>query len=105
MALKSSKANLTIVSDDIYHLDRKPESPSERIRRLQSEARILAREEIEELVTSLKALAKRAKDVADGGEAYPAGIRELSSRLSEDLFGRIDTYQSLMARLPEPKIR
>ena len=44
---KSSKPKLSLVNEDIYRLDRKPETTSERVRRLQAEARMLAREQVE----------------------------------------------------------
>ncbi|MGH6955982.1 MAG: hypothetical protein ACREEW_04885 [Caulobacteraceae bacterium] len=61
-----------------------PESPADRIRRLQAEARCLAREHIEQLVAALGEVARLAAEVADGGDLYPVGVRELSRRLVED---------------------
>lgn len=104
MPAKSAKAKLTVVSDEVYQLDRKPETASERIRRLQAEARLLAREQIESLNDAIKTLALQAEDIAKGGDAYPAGIRELSSRLAEELYGKRETLQSLLGRVPLPKI-
>jgi hypothetical protein len=61
-----------------------PESPADRIRRLQHEARALAREHVEMLAAALQEVSRLACEVADGGELYPVGARELSRRLSED---------------------
>ena len=61
-----------------------PESPADRIRRLQNEARTLAREHIEMLATALHEVARLSGEIADGGELYPVGARELSRRLADD---------------------
>lgn len=61
-----------------------PESPADRIRRLQTEARTLAREHIEMLAAALNEVARLSGEIADGGELYPVGARELSRRLTEE---------------------
>ena len=61
-----------------------PESPADRIRRLQFEAKGLAREHIEMLATALSEVSRLAGEIADGGEVYPVGARELSRRLTEE---------------------
>jgi hypothetical protein len=60
------------------------ESSGDRIRRLQAEARSLAREQIEVLAATLNEVARMAAEIADGGELYPVGIRELSRRLADE---------------------
>lgn len=104
MAAKRN-TKLTVVSDEVYHLDRKPETPAQRIRRLQDEARLLAREQITTLEKSMKSLAKDAEEIATGGDACPAGVREIASRMAEDIYAKMETVQSLMARSPMPKAR
>ncbi len=105
MAAKSSSTKLSVVSDEIYQLDRKPETPSQRIRRLQNEARLLAREQIDELTKAMKLLAIQSEEIASGGEAYPAGIREQSSRMAEELYAKIENISSIMARIPMPRLK
>lgn len=61
-----------------------PESPADRIRRLQNEARTLAREHIEMLAAALHEVARLSGEIADGGDLYPVGARELSRRLTEE---------------------
>ena len=61
-----------------------PDSPADRIRRLQNEARTLAREHIELLVGALAEVTRLSGEIADGGELYPVGARELSRRLTEE---------------------
>jgi hypothetical protein len=100
----SSKPKLSIVSEEVYRLDRRPETTNERVRRLQAEARLLAREQVEALEQALQNLAAMATDIADGGDAYPAGVRELARRIADDLPQKAQTLQALMERVPEPKI-
>jgi len=61
-----------------------PESPADRIRRLQYEAKTLAREHIEMLAAALAEVSRLSSEVAEGGEIYPVGARELSRRLTEE---------------------
>ena len=70
---------------EVVSLARAPNSPAERIRRLQWEAHVLANEQVEALAADLEALAARALEIAEGGEAYPPGTRELASRIAEEL--------------------
>ena len=89
---------LSLVSDEVYQLGRKPETTSARVRRLQAEARILAREQIEALEKSMNGLAVQALEVAEGGDAYPAGVREVARRLADDFGSRCQTLAALSAR-------
>lgn len=91
-------------SSPVYYLGRKRETTAERVRRLQAEASILARQEIEAMENALLELADRANAIAQGGEAYPVGIRELCSRIAEDLPMKASNLRSLIDRTPEPKL-
>jgi hypothetical protein len=75
-----------------------PESGAQRIRRLQHEARMLAREQAQALADDLGALAARAIEIAEGGEAYPVGVRELASRIAADLPLKAQSLMSIMDR-------
>lgn len=103
-AEKGPKPKLSLVQEEVYRLDRKPESTSERVRRLQAEARLLAREEVEALEKAMMECAAKAEEIANGGDAYPAGVREMASRIAEDLPAKAQTMQALLERVPEPKI-
>jgi len=61
-----------------------PESATQKIKRLQAEARSLAREQLESLSRALSEVTLLAAEVADGGELYPVGARELARRLAEE---------------------
>ncbi len=83
---------------EVYDLGRGVESGAQRVRRLQNEARILAHEQVEILARDLDALAIRAAEIAAGGDAYPAGVRELASRVAADLPLKAQGLAVLMER-------
>jgi hypothetical protein len=90
---------LHVVGDaEIYDLMRTPETTSDRVKRLQMEARALALEEVEELARTLKAAADIAGRIASGGDAYPVGAREMASRLASDLPARADSIRAIVAK-------
>ena len=94
------KPDLRLVPGDaeIYDLMRTPETTSERVRRLQLEARALAVEQVEALEKVLLEAARLAKEIADGGDAYPVGARELASRLHADLPAKAETLKAIVGR-------
>ncbi len=83
---------------ELYRLDREPETTHERVRRLQHEARLLAREEVQALETRISEAAVQARAIAEGGEAYPAGVRELCERMAAELDGRLQTLSAIANR-------
>jgi hypothetical protein len=85
-------------NSEVVVISRGPESTTERIRRLQWEARVLAAEQAEALGADLEAMAVRALEIAEGGEAYPAGVRELASRIASDLPEKAKTLLTILHR-------
>jgi hypothetical protein len=83
---------------EVVALARGAESTNERIRRLQWEARVLAGEQAEALGADLEAMAERALEIAEGGEAYPAGVRELAARIAVDLPLKAKTLLTILHR-------
>jgi hypothetical protein len=83
---------------EVVSLAREPDSPSERIRRLQWQARELAAEQVKLLAADLEALAARARDIAEGGEAYPVGVRDLAARLVSELPAKANILITLQQR-------
>lgn len=77
----------------------KPETAQQRIQHLQAEAKALAIAEIERLITSTRGLAAEADAIAKGGDAYPAGVRQVAERMADDLHGRGDNLTSLAGRI------
>lgn len=98
----SPKPDLRLVAaqSEIYDLMRAPESTTERVKRLQLEARALAIEQVEALEAVLFQAASMAKDIAEGGDAYPVGAREIASRLMTDLPQKAETIKTIVSRLP-----
>ncbi len=83
---------------EVYVLGRGPETRAERIRRMQSNARALAREQVEAMTEAMHQVARMAEEISTGGEAYPVGVRELTSRLKADLEGQAKLVETLLAR-------
>jgi hypothetical protein len=77
----------------------RPETTADRIRRLQLEARALAHDEVERLCDDLIQLAQRAAEIAQGGDAYPAGVRDMAARLAADLPDRAQGMLSISERM------
>ena len=103
MATKGSKSHLTVVphpvgDSEVYNLMRKPESTAERVKRLQQEARMLAREQIEALEHQLLAVSRQAEEIALGGDAYPVGARELCRSLIEEIQAKAMTLAAILHR-------
>lgn len=71
---------------------------SDRIKRLQAEAKGLAREHVQALEDALLVVERMAAEIADGGDAYPVGVREMSRRLAEDCEARIQGLEALISR-------
>ena len=97
-----SKPDLRLVAaqSEVYDLMRAPETTSERVKRLQLEARALALEQVEALEKVLFQAAGMAKEIAEGGDAYPVGAREIASRLMVDLPQKAETMKTIASRLP-----
>ena len=85
-------------ASEIYDMGRGPESTADRVRRLQHEARLLAREEAEILERKLHEVVALSAEIAAGGEAYPAGVRELCSRIGTDAEQKAQTLKALVER-------
>ena len=69
------------------------ENRTQRVNRLQEEARSLAREQIAELEVLIDATARMAFEIADGGDAYSVGAREVCRRLADEMPRTLQTLQ------------
>lgn len=83
---------------EIYDLMRTPVTTADRVKRLQMEARALAVEQVEALEKLLLQSAAMAKEIAEGGDAYPVGARELAGRLASDLPSKAETLKAIASR-------
>ena len=84
---------------EVYDFGRGPDTVADRVKRLQEEARLLAREEIEAFENQIAATAAMASAIAKGGEAYPVGVRAMAEQMSEELPMRIQSLKALMERI------
>ena len=73
-------------------------STAEKIRRLQSEARSVASEHLGELSSTLAALTRLSGEIADGGDLYPVGARDLSRRLAHESHKHALTLTAILER-------
>jgi hypothetical protein len=71
---------------------------SERVQHLQAEAKHLASAHIDALRASMLETQRIAEEIANGGEAYPAGVRDIARRLGEDSAARAMTIESIVSR-------
>jgi hypothetical protein len=93
--------SLSVVADnDVKHLVQTPktETVAERVRRLQAEAKQLAKDHIKALTAAIADLEVMAAEIAEGGDAYPPGVRDVARRLVEDCDSRVQTLEAIVAR-------
>ncbi len=100
--MSASHLNLVDLSaqddNEVYVLGRGPETRAERIRRMQSNAKALAREQIAAMTEAMLEVAHMADEIAAGGDAYPVGVRELANRLKSDLENQSKSIEALLMR-------
>lgn len=93
--------SLSVVADNdlkVITTAPKSETVAERVRRLQSEAKQLAKDHVKTLTSAMVDLEQLAAEIADGGDAYAPGIRDVARRLVEDLDSRVQTLEAIVAR-------
>jgi hypothetical protein len=88
---------LSVVADNA-NADGVREVIADKIKRLQGEARNLAREHVQSLEDLLIRVQKMSLEIADGGDAYAVGVRELARRLAEDCEHRVQTLEAIASR-------
>ena len=76
----------------------KSETVAQRVRRLQAEARQLAKDHIRALSAAMVEVETLAAEIAEGGDAYPPGVRAGARRLVEDCEARVQTLEAIVAR-------
>ena len=72
------------------------ENPGARASRLLAEARQAADEQVHILETALSTVAEMAVQIADGGEVYPVGVRDLCRRMAEDAAAKSQTLEAML---------
>ena len=73
-------------------------SRMKRVQQLQDQARAIAMAEVAEFETGLVQLVEQARELAEAGEALPAGVRELCRSFAEDAEARAKTLGALTSR-------
>lgn len=71
---------------------------AERVHQLQAEARHLALEHIDLLRISLLRIHRIAEEIAQGGDAYPPGVRDIARRLVEESLAKAITLETIATR-------
>ena len=89
--------SLSVVADNDLKSAR-TETVAERVRRLQAEAKQLAKDHVHALSAAIMNAEAIAAEIADGGDAYPPGIRDLARRFVEDADARVQTLEAISAR-------
>lgn len=74
------------------------ETPAQRASRLMAESKAAADEQVRDLLTGLARSAAMAAEIASGGDAYPAGVRDACARLAADVEQRGLTIESMQNR-------
>jgi len=87
-----------VATNDLKSIQPKTETVAERVRRLQAEAKQLAKDHVKSLSQAMIELEQLAAEIADGGDAYAPGIRDIARRLVEDLDSRVQTLDAIAAR-------
>ena len=90
--------SLSVVADNDLKIVPKTETVAQRVQRLQAEARQLAKDHVKSLTSAMTDLERLAAEIADGGDAYAPGIRDIARRLVEDLDARVQTLDAISAR-------
>ena len=90
--------SLSVVADNDLQTATKQETVADRVRRLQAEAKELARDHIRALSEAMLGVEQMAAEIAEGGDAYPPGVRDLARRFVEDVEARVQTLEAITAR-------
>ena len=75
------------------------ETPAARAARHLAEAREAADAQVELLVSEMSVMHGVAQEIVNGGPIYPAGVRDLCSRLLQELEAKAKTIATVMQKL------
>jgi hypothetical protein len=82
----------------VVRVDDSTETPATRATRLFAEAQGAALEQVHALESALALVASLAGEIAEGGDVYPAGVRDLCRRMAEEISLRAQTLDALAVR-------
>jgi hypothetical protein len=95
--------SLSVVADNDLKSSRteplRAETVAERVRRLQAEAKQLAKDHVRAFTAAMTEVEHMAAEIAEGGDAYPPGVRDLARRFVEDCEARVQTLEAIASRV------
>ena len=86
------------MSRSLVLVNQSQETPALRASELQAQAKIAAAEHIVDTLRTLDSAIALAAEIADGGDAYPHGVREEMRRLTTTLRGVSDRTIQILGR-------
>jgi hypothetical protein len=75
------------------------DSPAARLNRLMIEAHQVADEQVKALEDALLNVAYLSAEIAEGGDVYPVGVRDLCRRLAEESVWKAQTLESIQRQV------
>jgi hypothetical protein len=87
--------SLSLVADALP----KPETVGQHVRRLQAEARALAKDHVAAFMAQLASTQAAAQEIVDGGDAYPAGLRMVARDITIVAGDRLQTADAIMSKM------
>jgi hypothetical protein len=78
------------------------DSPAARLNRLMVEAHQAADEQVKALEDALLNVAYLSVEIAQGGDVYPIGVREICRRLAEEAVWKAQTLESIQRQASPP---
>ena len=58
----------------------------------------MAKDHVKSFTEAMAELEQLAAEIAEGGEAYAPGVRDIARRLAEELDNRVQTVEAISAR-------
>lgn len=74
------------------------ETLAEQIRRLQAEAKSLARSHVDALKLALIEVERLSEEIGAGGDVYPTGVRELARRFASETDTKVQALMAIVQR-------
>lgn len=74
------------------------ETVAAKVRRLQAEARSLAKDHVRALTQALADVEEMAREIAAAGDAYAPGVPDFARRLADDCANRAQTLTAINSR-------
>ena len=74
------------------------ETLAEQIRRLQAEAKSLAKSHVDALRLALIEVERLSEEIGAGGDVYPTGVRELARRFASETDTKVQALMAIVQR-------